>query len=159
MTKAAKSIQSKAVNLALATDVDRAERNRLRELIAQHGAAKVAGIAAAGTGGLIGAAILGKRLLLPEEEAAVLQEKEANGVLPAAAVGLTGSGLMALRLASLMDGDEEEYLTLAVRWKRCLDVTWMSLNISKQCAMEMFTPLMWRLKTPSALVDLVGFNL
>ena len=110
MTKAAKSLQSKTVNLALATDVDRAERNRLRELIAQHGAAKVAGIAAAGTAGLIGAAILGKRLLSPEEEAAVLQEKEANGVLPAAAVGLTGSGLMALGLASLMDGDDEEYL-------------------------------------------------
>ena len=108
MTKASKSLQSKAVNLALATDVDRPGRNRLRELIAQHGAAKVAGIAAAGTGGLIGAAILGK--LSPEEEAAVLQEKEANGVLPAAAVGLTGSGLMALGLASLIDGDDEEYL-------------------------------------------------
>ena len=58
---------------------------------------------------MIGAAILGKRLLSPEEEAAVLQEKEANGVLPAAAVGLTGSGLMALGLASLMDGDEEDH--------------------------------------------------
>ena len=49
--------------------------------------------------------------------------------------------------------------TLAVRWKRMFKVTWMSLNISKQCAMEMFTPLMWQLKTRSALVDLVGFNL
>ena len=109
MTKAAKNLRSKAVNLVLATDVDRAERNRLRELIAHHGAAKVAGVAAAGTGGLIGAAILGKRLLSPEEEAVVLEEKETNGILPAAAVGLTGSGLMALGLASLMDGDDEEY--------------------------------------------------
>ena len=110
MTKAAKRLRSKTANLAIATDIDKKDRNKLQELIERRGAAKVAGFAAAGTGGLIGAAILGQRLLSPEEEAAVLQEKEANGVLPAAAVGLTGSGLMALGLASLMDGDEEEYL-------------------------------------------------
>ena len=107
MTEAANKLRSKAANLAIATDIDKKDRNKLQELIERHGAAKVAGVAAAGTGGLIGAAILGKRLLSPEEEAAVLQEKEANGVLPAAAVGLTGSGLMALGLASLMHGDDE----------------------------------------------------
>ena len=107
MTKAAKRLRSKTANLAIATDIDKKDRNKLQELIERRGAAKVAGFAAAGTGGLIGAAILGQRLLSPEEEAAVLQEKEANGVLPAAAVGLTGSGLMALGLASLMDGDDE----------------------------------------------------
>ena len=110
MTEAANNLRSKAANLAIATDIDKKDRNKLQELIERHGAAKVAGVAAAGTGGLIGAAILGKRLLSPEEEVLVLQEKEEAGVLPAAAVGITGSGQAALGLASLMDSDDDEYL-------------------------------------------------
>jgi len=53
---------------------------------------------------------LGHRLLTPEQEAAVIEEKESNGVLPAAAVGLTGTGLMALGAAALLDHDADEYL-------------------------------------------------
>ena len=49
-------------------------------------------------------------MLTPEQEAAVLEEKESNGVLPAAAVGLTGTGLMALGAAALLDDDADEYL-------------------------------------------------
>ena len=55
--------------------------------------------------------------------------------------------------------DDEEYLNARSPMEAMLKRNWMSLNISKQCAMEMFTPLMWCLKTRSALVDLVGFNL
>ena len=71
--------------------------------------AKVAAAGVAGAGGLGGAVLLGHRLLTPEQEAAVLEEKEGSGVLPAVAVGVTGSGLAALALAGLMD-DEDEYL-------------------------------------------------
>ena len=110
MTKAAKALKSKTANIVAATDIDKADRNKLEQLIDKYGPVKVAAAGAAGAGGLTGAVLLGHRLLTPEQEAVVLEEKESNGALPAAAVGLTGTGLMALGLASLMDGDDDEYL-------------------------------------------------
>ena len=71
--------------------------------------AKVSAAGVAGAGGLGGAVFLGHRLLTPEQEAAVLEEKEGSGVLPAVAVGVAGSGLTALGLDGLRD-DEDEYL-------------------------------------------------
>ena len=91
MNKAARNLQSKTANIVAATDIDKADRNKR-------------------AGGLTGAVLLGHRLLTPEQEAAVLEEKESNGVLPAAAVGLTGTGLMALGAAALLDDDADEYL-------------------------------------------------
>ena len=79
-------------------------------MIDKYGPVKVAAARAAGAGGLTGAVLLGHRLLTPEQEAVVLEEKENNGVLPAAAVGLTGTGLMALGAAALLDDDENDYL-------------------------------------------------
>ena len=66
MIKAAKNLCSKMTNLAITIDIDKADRNKLQEPIECHGAARFAGIAAAGTVGLIGTAILGTRLLSPE---------------------------------------------------------------------------------------------
>ena len=91
MNKAARNLQSKTVNIVAATDIDKADRNKR-------------------AGSLTGEVLLGHRLLTPEQEAAVLEEKESNGVLPAAAVGLTGTGLMALGAPALLDDDADEYL-------------------------------------------------
>ena len=110
MNKAARDLQSKTANIVAATDIDKADRNKLEQLIDKYGAAKVAAAGAAGAGGLTGAVLLGHRLLAPEQEAVVLAEKETNGVLPAAAAGLTGTGLMALGAAALLDDDENDYL-------------------------------------------------
>ena len=107
MNKAARNLQSKTANIVAVTDIDKADRDKLEQLIDKYGAVKVA---AAGAGGLTGAVLLGHRLLTPEQEAAVLEEKESNGVLPAAAVGLTGTGFMALGAAALLDDDADEYL-------------------------------------------------
>ena len=89
MNNAARNLQSKTANIVTATDIDKADRNKLEQLIDKYGAVKVAAAGAAGAGGLTGAFLLGHRLHTPEQEAAVLEEKESNGVLPAAAVGLT----------------------------------------------------------------------
>ena len=110
MTKAAKALKSQTANIVASTDIDKADRNKLEQLIDKYGAVKVAAAGAAGAGGLTGAVLLGHRLLTPEQEAAVLEEKESNGVLPAAAVGLTGTELMALGAAALLDDDADEYL-------------------------------------------------
>ena len=110
MNKAARNLQSKTANIVAATDIDKADRNKLEQLIDKHGPVKVAAAGAAWAGGLTGAVLLGHRLLTPEQEAAVLEEKESNGVLRAAAVGLTGTGLMALGAAALLDDDADEYL-------------------------------------------------
>lgn len=93
--KAARNLQSETANIVDATDIDKVDRNKLEQLIDKYGFVKVAVVGAAGAGGLRAAVLLGHRLLTPEQEAAVLEEKESNGVLPAAAVGLTGTGLMA----------------------------------------------------------------
>ena len=110
MNKAARNLQSKTANIVAVTDIDKADRDKLEQLIDKYGFVKVAAVGAAGAGGLRGAVLLGHRLLTPEQEAAVLEEKESNGVLPAAAVGLTGTGLMALGAAALLDDDADEYL-------------------------------------------------
>ena len=109
MNKAARNLQSKTANIVASTDIDKADRSRLQQLVDKYGMAKVAAAGVAGAGGLGGAVLLGHRLLTPEQEAAVLEEKEGSGVLPAVAVGVTGSGVAALGLAGLMD-DEGEYL-------------------------------------------------
>ena len=90
MNKAARNLQSKTANIVAATDIDKADRNKR-------------------AGSLTGAVLLGHRLLTPDQEAAVLEEKESNGVLPAAAVGLTERAL-ALGAAALLDDDADEYL-------------------------------------------------
>ena len=110
MNKAARNLQSETANIVAATDIDKVDRNKLEQLIDKYGFVKVAAVGAAGAGGLRGAVLLGHRLLTPEQEAAVLEEKESNGVLPAAAVGLTGTGLMVLGAAALLDDDADEYL-------------------------------------------------
>ena len=110
MNKAARNLQSETANIVAATDIDKVDRNKLEQLINKYGFVKVAAVGAAGAGGLRGAVLLGHRLLTPEQEAAMLEEKESNGVLPAAAVGLTGTGLMALGAAALLDDDADEYL-------------------------------------------------
>ena len=89
MNKAARNLQSKTANIVVVTDIDKADRNKLEQLIEKYGGVNVAAAGAAGAGGLTGAVLLGHRFLAPEQEAAVLAEKESNGVLPAAAVGLT----------------------------------------------------------------------
>ena len=89
MTKAA-TLSSKTANLAIATDIDKKDRNKLQNLLNGTELPRWL-VSRCWTGSLIGAAILGQRLLSPEEEAAVLQ-REANEVLPAAAVELTGQG-------------------------------------------------------------------
>ena len=109
MNKAARNLQPKTANIVAATDIDKADLNNLEQLIDKYGAVKVTAAGAAGAGGLTGAVLLGHRLLTPEQEAVVLEEKESNGVLPAAAVGLTGTGLMALGAAALLD-EEDDYL-------------------------------------------------
>ena len=109
MNKAARNLQSETANIVAATDIDKVDRNKLEQLIDKYGFVKVAAVGAAGAGGLRAAVLLGHRLLTPEQEAAVLEEKESNGVLPAA-VGLTGTGLMALGAAALLDDDENDYL-------------------------------------------------
>ena len=110
MNKAARNLQSETANIVGATDIDKVDRNKLEQLIEKYGFVKVAADGAAGAGGHRGAVLLGHRLLTPEQEAAMLEEKESNGVLPAAAVGLTGTGLMALGAAALLDDDADEYL-------------------------------------------------
>ena len=110
MNKAARNLQSKTANIVAVTGIDKADRNKLEQLIDKYGAVKVAAAGAAGAVGLTGAVFLGHRLLTPEQEAAVLEEKESNGVLPAAAVVLTGTGLMALGAVALLDDDADEYL-------------------------------------------------
>ena len=84
VTKAARNLQSKTANIVAATDIDKEDRYKLEQLIDKYGPVKVAAAGAAGAGGLTCAVLLGHRLLTPEQEGAVIEEKESNGVLPAA---------------------------------------------------------------------------
>ena len=76
MNKAARNLQSKTANIVAATDINRADCSRLQQLVDKYGMAEVAAAGVAGAGGLGGAVLLGHRLLTPEQEAAVLEEKE-----------------------------------------------------------------------------------
>ena len=110
MNKAARNLQSKTANIVAATDINRADRSRLQQLVDKYGMAKVAAAGVAGAGGLGGAVLVGAPSTDTRTvEVVVLEEKEGSGVLRAVAVGVTGSGLAALGLAGLMD-DEDEYL-------------------------------------------------
>ena len=73
MNKAARNLQFKTANIVAATDIDKADRSRLQQLVDKYGMAKVAAAGVAGAGGFGGAVLLGHRLLTPEQEAAVLE--------------------------------------------------------------------------------------
>ena len=54
MNRAARNLQSKTVNIVAVIDIDKADRNKLEQLIDKYGAVKVAAAGAAGAGGLTG---------------------------------------------------------------------------------------------------------
>ena len=58
MNKAARNLQSKTANIVAVTDIDKADRDKLEQLIDKYGAVKVAAAGAAGAGGLTGAVLL-----------------------------------------------------------------------------------------------------